>query len=327
MSNSTAAATSGPARQPRPASSAPATQRTPSPRSCWKSLRPVRLERFGARRGAGATSGGVTEGGSATAATSSAASSRTLEETDPLRRPVGGEGAADDPLTGNGTPEPAVVGLPTVVAHHEPVVGRNRDLGREVAPRAALAGPREVVLLLLAVHVRMAVADVDPVARAGDDALDEVHVGLLVGRQVARGARLAVAVAARVGVRPRRRVEHDDLADVRVVEAVAQPVDEHALADLERRDHRLARDPVRLDQEGLDAEGEADRDDDDDDELDERAARRPLLLGPAGAEQAHCLSSSAVPASGSAGASATGSAAASASAGASACAATASSAA
>ena len=33
VSNSTAAATSGPARQPRPASSAPATQRTPRRRS------------------------------------------------------------------------------------------------------------------------------------------------------------------------------------------------------------------------------------------------------------------------------------------------------
>ena len=50
-----------------------------------------------------------------------------------LGGPVGGEGAADDPLLGDGAPEPAVVGLATVVAHHEVVAGRNRDRLAEVA--------------------------------------------------------------------------------------------------------------------------------------------------------------------------------------------------
>jgi hypothetical protein len=54
-----------------------------------------------------------------------------------------------------------------------------------------------------------------------------------------------------------RRVEDHDVADLRLAEVVADPVDQHALVDLERRDHRLARDPVRLDQEGLDAQREA----------------------------------------------------------------------
>ena len=52
-------------------------------------------------------------------------------------RPVGPEGGADDPLARDGSPVPAVVGRPTIVAHHEVVIGRNRDLAREVA----LAGP------------------------------------------------------------------------------------------------------------------------------------------------------------------------------------------
>src|SRR3954452_13311762 len=47
MSKRTAAATSGPARQPRPASSAPATQRTPSRRSWAKSLEPEDRRRLG----------------------------------------------------------------------------------------------------------------------------------------------------------------------------------------------------------------------------------------------------------------------------------------
>ena len=53
-SKSTAAATSGPARQPRPASSAPAIQRTPRPRSNWNRRRPVRRLAAAGRRGAAA---------------------------------------------------------------------------------------------------------------------------------------------------------------------------------------------------------------------------------------------------------------------------------
>ena len=47
----------------------------------------------------------------------------------------------------------------------------------------------------------------------------------------------------------------------------------------ERRDHRLARNPVRLDQEGLDAQGEAEGNRDDHDQLEQgaRGRGRPLL--------------------------------------------------
>ena len=49
--------------------------------------------------------------------------SRRSEDPDPVGRPVGGEGPADDPGGRDRSPEPAVVGFPTVVAHHEPVAG------------------------------------------------------------------------------------------------------------------------------------------------------------------------------------------------------------
>src|SRR4051812_45345575 len=101
MSNRTAAVTSGPARQPRPASSAPAMNRRPNSRSKANSRRP---------RG------------------------RFLERADALRRPVGEERSADDPLLGDGAPDSAVIAVPTVVAHHKKVVRRNLDR------RAFLAG-------------------------------------------------------------------------------------------------------------------------------------------------------------------------------------------
>src|SRR3954463_1488621 len=207
MSNRTAAATSGPARQPRPASSAPATQRTPSPRSNWNRRRPVR--RFTRARRCARVS-----------------VSRS-EEPDAAGRPVGCEGAADDGAAGNGAPESAVVGLATVVAHHEPVSGRNRDgRGHRASPvRVVVTRVRDVrVLLALAVADDVAVDDADDVAGAGDDALDEVHLRLARRRLVARGVLVAALVAAGIGLGADGRVEDDDVADLRVAEAVADPV-------------------------------------------------------------------------------------------------------
>ena len=83
-------------------------------------------------------------------------------------------------------------------------------------------------------------------------------------------------------------MEHRDVADVGRRRSGSDPVDEHALADLERRDHRLRRDAVRLDQERLDPEGETQRYGDDDDELDEgvpalsAGAPHDLLVGTLG---------------------------------------------
>src|SRR5512133_3719362 len=335
MSKRTAAAASGPARHPRPASSAPAIQRTPRPRSNWNRRRPVRRLVRGRRRplgapfaagapstagaiGVAAITGAIASGAGmgAEATTGSAAGSvktaitvtarpadragrarwlaragaggralaeaAALEEADALGRPVRRERAADDPFARDRAPEAAVVGVATVVAHHEPVVGGNGDRGCEVAPAAAaaLAGAVDVpVALALAVAIDVAALDVDRVARSGHHALDEVHAGLGTGGSVTRLALTARAVAARVAVRALGRMEDDHVADARIGEAVADAVDEHALADLERRHHRLARDAVRLDEEGLDAEGQPQRDRDYDDQLEERTAGRLLLRG------------------------------------------------
>src|SRR5205085_2374310 len=96
-SNRTAAATSGPASEPRPASSAPATKRRSNERSKAKSLRPL-------RRG------------------------RALERSDPPGRPVGEEGLSDEPLLRDRAPVAAVVALATIVTHHKKVARRNPDL-------------------------------------------------------------------------------------------------------------------------------------------------------------------------------------------------------
>ena len=80
--------------------------------------------------------------------------------------------------------------------------------------------------------------------------------------------------ARRLGVR--LGLEHDDVAPVDVVEVVAQLVDEDAVADLERRHHRLRRDVERLEQERLDDERDHERGDDQDAPLDDGAVRVAL---------------------------------------------------
>src|SRR4051794_634693 len=126
-----------------------------------------------------------------------------LEEADALGRPVGRERAADDPFARDRAPEAAVVGVATVVTHHEPVVGGNRDRRCEVASAAvaALAGAVDVpVALALAVAIDVATLDVDRVPGSGNHALDEVHAGLGPGGLVAGLALTAPAVATRVAV-------------------------------------------------------------------------------------------------------------------------------
>src|SRR6185436_18722668 len=59
-----------------------------------------------------------------------------------------------------------------------------------------------------------------------------------------------------------------------VAEVHADAVDEHALTDGERWLHRSARDPVGLDDEGLDADREPERDGDYQRKLDDRAQCR-----------------------------------------------------
>ena len=108
---------------------------------------------------------------------------RDLEGADAVGWPVGGKGLADDPVSGDGSPEAAVVAGSTVVAHHEVVVGRDRDRLRQVAGGGAAAGDDVgLVGLLDAVDDRVAVFDRERVARPGDDPLDEVLARLARGR-------------------------------------------------------------------------------------------------------------------------------------------------
>src|SRR3954451_18761587 len=116
MSNKTAAVTSGPARLPRPASSAPAMKRRSQARSKANSFRP---------RG------------------------RFLGGPEPFRRPVGEEGSADDPVLLDRAPDAAVGGVPTVVAHHKKLAPRNRDGLRQVARFARFVRTNKWLLLLV----------------------------------------------------------------------------------------------------------------------------------------------------------------------------------
>lgn len=91
----------------------------------------------------------------------------------------------------------------------------------------------------LAVDQHLPVLALDRVTGQANDPLDEV---------------LDLAVGLALGA-----LEHDDVARVHVVEAVAELVDEHPVADVEGRDHRRGRDEERLEEEGLDDQGDDER--------------------------------------------------------------------
>src|SRR5688572_4858509 len=138
-----------------------------------------------------------------------------LEDPDSLRWPVGGEGLADDPVSGHGSPEAAVLAGSTVVAHHEVMIGRDRDLLPVIARSTAPARVDVVLVRIdLAVDDRMAVADGERVPRPGDDPLDESLVGVLLGRfRAGLAGCQANATHPLAAVSSRRRVEDDDVAD------------------------------------------------------------------------------------------------------------------
>src|SRR6201999_2783893 len=109
------------------------------------------------------------------------------------------------------SPEAAVVARPTVVAHHEVMVGRDGDGLRQIAGSAGRAGVDEALLGDLSVDDRMAVLHAERVTRPGDDPLDEVDVRLAGGRGVAGGPARAAgpgprvsALAAGASLRPLR---------------------------------------------------------------------------------------------------------------------------
>src|SRR3954453_3156675 len=244
-SNSTAAATSGPASEPRPASSAPAMKRRSKDRSNANRRRPLRT-------------------------------AEPLERPDPLGRPVREERFSDDPFLGDGSPCPAIVAFPTVVAHHKKVVRRNRDLPRELADLAARIRPDVRLFELLPVDPDPAADHLQVVAWETHHALDEVRRRLL---RRGRGTRLIWRMrnAALIRVRSKRWLEDHDVAAPGIREVHRDLVDEHALVHPQGGHHRCARDAVRLDDERLDRQGQTQGDYDDGHELYERA-RSALLL-------------------------------------------------
>src|SRR3954451_6551455 len=229
MSKSTAAATSGPASEPRPASSAPATKRGSSDRPKAKSRRQVPAGRF-------------------------------LEGADAVWGPVGEEGSSDDPLLRDRSPLATVIALGTVVAHHKKVVGWNLNRIRQIAERTCRVGSvlvDERLVLLLERRLRRlrgpalgevdaALLDLDPVAWKRHDTLDEVATrllrgGLRTGMLVAWLPRYPALVYRRV--RALRRLEDHNVTSARIPEMRAKAVHENPLADLQCRHHRRARDP------------------------------------------------------------------------------------
>src|SRR5215204_1171969 len=129
------------------------------------------------------------------------------------------ERAADQVLALDRPEERGVLRVLPVVAEHVVVVWWNL-LRPE---RAGLHAVGQVRLVELpTIDVDLAVAALDRLAGQADETLHEV---LDLGGRRALG-----------------RLEDDDVAAARVVQLVAELVDEHTVADLERRDHRLRRD-------------------------------------------------------------------------------------
>src|SRR5579875_1652399 len=73
-------------------------------------------------------------------ATGSSRGAGSSQASDPVGRPVGEEGLADDPGPANRAPEAAVLGIRAVVAHHVVHPARNDDGLGEVAVGLARAG-------------------------------------------------------------------------------------------------------------------------------------------------------------------------------------------
>src|ERR1035437_1963570 len=199
---------------------------------------------------------------------------RPLEEADPAGRPVGEERVADYPRARHRSPEPAVVRLSTIVAHHVVLAAGNRDRAGEIARAHAVAGIDVGILLPYPVAVDVALDQPDPITREPHHPLDECLRGLLLLRHATwLGRVLARLVLALRGICTTLvvvlgRVKDHDVADARRREVRADPVDEDPLVDVQSRKHRAARYPIRLDDEGLDRERQAKRGSSDQDELE-----------------------------------------------------------
>ena len=145
--------------------------------------------------------------------------SRQRHGDESVRRPVGREDLADHVLARHGAPLPGVARLRAVVAHHEVLALRTWYVRGGRVSRRRVRDVRLVELAAVDVDVGQAAlrAELDPLARETDDPLDERAAG--------------AAALARRG----RRLEDDDVAPLRILEVVDEPVREHAV-----REARLA---------------------------------------------------------------------------------------
>jgi len=180
-----------------------------------------------------------------------------LEEADPFDRPVGEEGLPDDPFSRDGSPEAAVVALPTIVAHHKKVIWRNFERRRKRALADGSAGPCEGLLLDLAVYHGMAVANGNGIPWKRHYSLDEIDIGALLGRARTRltgfgAGHPAFALATAHGTRG--GMKDHDVPTAGVGEPVVDAIHEHALADGERWLHGGAGNTVGLNEKCLDQE-------------------------------------------------------------------------
>src|SRR5919197_4073156 len=255
----TAAATRGPARAPRPASSAPAMSRNP-----WARSR--RSYRSRSRSGPVTLSprGEVGAPGQAPEARG---------------RPDDDERLAHYAVDGDvAQSESRVVRVGPVVSEHEQLTGRHVPHGEALWPD--VLGSLEIGLVQLpSVDVDVAVGPLlHAVTGEPDHSLDEVLV-LRSGDAEPLGDPVEEPRDdSPVGLLPGIRVpEHDHVATPGRVQVVHDLVHENAVTGLEGRFHRLRRYVERLDEKGLDEQGEDKGDDDEGRQLLEEA-ERPLAL-------------------------------------------------
>ena len=123
-----------------------------------------------------------------------------------------------DPGRADGSPEPAVIRLATVVAHHEVVAARNHDWPSEVTEQRVRAGNDVGVALVHAVADHAPVDDRNPVAGQTNHTLDELKTRPPTRRYATRPREVSPlpshAADRRQAIGTTRRVKHHDIADL-----------------------------------------------------------------------------------------------------------------
>src|SRR6266542_3424438 len=224
----TAAATSGPASAPRPASSTPATRAKPTLRS------------RSSRMAVASTS--ESQDGSALLVTPQPA--RVAE------RPDADEGTAHQGRAVDRSEGTRVLGVVAIVPHHEELASRH---GGRRAVLGGRAGRQVGLVHRPAVAVQPALLAGDAVAGCADHTFDEVAVGRRrdPDRLPEAGEEPGHRVA-RFGLRAGQVVDEDDhVAVLHLAEPVGDLLDQHPVGDVQRWLHGAGGDVERLHQERL----------------------------------------------------------------------------